>query len=440
MADQISIPRALDANGDPISGAITEFYESGTTDPLEVFTDTGLSASAGSSITADSGGNWDQVFVGAGTAVKLVQKTPGGTQYNSLDPAIVVPTDASAASGVSFTPTSEISATNVQDAIEEVVSDLQLTTTLTNTATNQTVTAADRSNGYRFTSAATLSFAAAAALGSNFFFYVKADAQVTLDPNGSETIDGKTTLILPAGSEAVVGCDGTALYTLILKRPPFVQEFTSSGTYTPTRGAKRAYVEVQGAGGGGGGTGAAGAGSEGGAGGGGGAGGYAAKWIDLTALTGDPTITIGAAGTAGATGGGDGGDGGDASYDDTSVGGSDTLTARGGKGGTHASNVGVSQAAKGGDGGGASGGDVNAHGQPGGAGFVLDGAGGDDDVIGGHGGSSRFGGGGPTQHANNTGVAGQGYGAGGSGAAQQNTTNRAGGAGAPCYVRITEHF
>ncbi len=60
MTDSVAVLppgwRALDANGDVVSGAILEFFESGTTTPLEVFSDSDLSTSLGTSITCDAGG------------------------------------------------------------------------------------------------------------------------------------------------------------------------------------------------------------------------------------------------------------------------------------------------------------------------------------------------------------------------------------------------
>lgn len=218
--------------------------------------------------------------------------------------------------------------------------------------------------------------------------------------------------------------------------------FTTSGTYTPTAGARYARIELLGAGAGAGGT-AAGAGQS-GTGAGGGPGAYASFIVDLSALTGSPTITVGALGTGGAPGGNSGNDGGDTSYDDTGVGGSHNITAEGGKGGAHASNVGAEQMARGGLGGdvvetsGTA--DVKISGQQAGHGIVINGSGGSGDVMSGHGGHSRFGTGAPGKVGGNAGEDGQGYGSGGSGAAQSGTTNLAGGDGTQGLVRITELF
>lgn len=59
-----------------------------------------------------------------------------------------------------------------------------------------------------------LNLAAAATLGDKFMFHVRANGgDVTIDPDGSETINGETTLVLNDGSGATVFCDGSKFYT-----------------------------------------------------------------------------------------------------------------------------------------------------------------------------------------------------------------------------------
>ena len=55
--------RAIDANGDPINGAILSFFEAGTATPLNVYADVDLSTSLGAVITADSGGLFAELFM-----------------------------------------------------------------------------------------------------------------------------------------------------------------------------------------------------------------------------------------------------------------------------------------------------------------------------------------------------------------------------------------
>jgi len=60
MLDSVTIldpgARVTDANGDPVSGAKLKFYDSGTSTPRTVYSDSGLTVSLGATVTCDSGG------------------------------------------------------------------------------------------------------------------------------------------------------------------------------------------------------------------------------------------------------------------------------------------------------------------------------------------------------------------------------------------------
>jgi hypothetical protein len=68
------------------------------------------------------------------------------------------------------------------------------------------------------TTARTASFTAAATLGNGWTaeFVNKMTANLTLDPNASEEIDGATTFVVPPGGRAIVRCDGTG-FVLVAK-------------------------------------------------------------------------------------------------------------------------------------------------------------------------------------------------------------------------------
>ncbi|WP_155951286.1 hypothetical protein [Rhizobium mesoamericanum] len=75
---------------------------------------------------------------------------------------------------------------------------------------------ADNNAVHRFTATTTVTFTPAATLGSNWRYTVIADnASVLLDPNGSETINGATTLLLYKGQSAYIVCDGTGFYAVV---------------------------------------------------------------------------------------------------------------------------------------------------------------------------------------------------------------------------------
>ena len=76
-----------------------------------------------------------------------------------------------------------------------------------------TAVAADNNAVIRFTAGATLSLTAAATLGTGWHVHVVADGgAVVIDPNGSETVNGATTITIPDGYSALVFCNGGAFF------------------------------------------------------------------------------------------------------------------------------------------------------------------------------------------------------------------------------------
>ncbi|MBY2932517.1 hypothetical protein [Rhizobium leguminosarum] len=79
--------------------------------------------------------------------------------------------------------------------------------------------AADNNAVHRYTAAATLTLTAAATLGVNWHYTVIADgADVTIDPDGAETINGAPTLIIPNNKAAWLVCSGSAFYAIVVDR------------------------------------------------------------------------------------------------------------------------------------------------------------------------------------------------------------------------------
>ena len=198
-----------------------------------------------------------------------------------------------------------------------------------------------------------------------------------------------------------------------------IQVLTSSGTYTPTAGTKRIFVEAQGPGGGGGGSGS----TDSWVGGGGAEGGYVAKLI--TSVAASYTITI----PAGGTGGTATGNGGNASNTVFTDGAGLTLTAGGGQGGP----VG-GVATTPGAGGTATGGDINIVGAQ-----ALGSNTASSTFSFGWGARSKFGRGGTASTPGSGGVAANGYGAGGAAGFRSTTTSRAGGAGSDGLIVVWEY-
>lgn len=214
-------------------------------------------------------------------------------------------------------------------------------------------------------------------------------------------------------------------------KPPTVQVFTGSGTWTKPAGLHKVFVQVVGPGGGG--AGATGGSSQASLGGGGGAGAYGGGWLDASSLASTVAVTVGTGGAGGAG----------------------NLTPQSGSAGSGASSFGAHITAGAGSGGGAltagssavivnggsggtagTGGNVNAQGGAGGGGIRMSGTAGSS----GGGGSSHFAGGGrATSSADQGGDSGS-LGSGGGGATSFTSAQRAGGNGGDGIVIVTEFY
>lgn len=81
-------------------------------------------------------------------------------------------------------------------------------------SSNTALAAADSGKFIRFTAGFTQTFVASATLGSSWWvgFVNDSSAVVTLDPNGSETLGGFTTLEVAPGDGGILSCDGSNLH------------------------------------------------------------------------------------------------------------------------------------------------------------------------------------------------------------------------------------
>ena len=148
----------------------------------------------------------------------------------------------------------------------------------------------------------TQTFTAAATLGAGWFCFVRNSGagDITLDPNGSEEIDGLTSYIMYPGEARLIVCDGTKLTSMVLSG--FYRAFAASGTFYKPPGYNQFRRRLYGAGGGGGGGRGSAAAEirQGGTSGGGGA--CVEKISDASVFGDSETVTIGAGGTGGAGG------------------------------------------------------------------------------------------------------------------------------------------
>ena len=249
--------------------------------------------------------------------------------------------------------------------------------------------------------------------GLGFMFKNDGTANLTLDPNAAELINGGATLVLLPGEAADVYRVGSAWSALITT--PYggfrrMARFTASGSWTIA--APTFKFRAWGGGGGGGGNGTA------GAAGGGGGGGYIEDIATGQTLGASLTITVGAAGTAGANPGGAGSNNGGAGGT-SSAGALGSATGGAGGGGS------ASSAGSAGTGGIGTGGSGNAILAAGGSGSAGSGAGAGSNGGRGGGGAMGGDGGGTSTGASLPGAFPGGGGGGGAGT----NPGQAGGAG-----------
>ncbi len=120
MADLLNFTgvRMLDSNAANGAGYVARFYESGTTNPVTVYTTSGLGTPHGTSVTADAEGYFAAAWADGSVAVKCTIETPDGAVVRTIDPVFSTSSSTSGASDITFTPTVALPFTNVQAAIE----------------------------------------------------------------------------------------------------------------------------------------------------------------------------------------------------------------------------------------------------------------------------------------------------------------------------------
>ncbi len=92
---------------------------------------------------------------------------------------------------------------------------LEIDSNVLSVNSDYTALVGDRSKLIVATSAITLSLTAAASLGNGWYVLVRATSGiVTINPNGSETINGELTLVLEEGQSVGVYCDGTDFHSV----------------------------------------------------------------------------------------------------------------------------------------------------------------------------------------------------------------------------------
>ena len=177
----------LDENGDPYSGGLMNYYETGTSTRLDTYSDNALSSANANPVVADSAGRFGDIFL-KGQDYKVVFTDSAGTTIWTADPVHGIITDRSVAAKTgAYTVT---------------------------TADNGKLITGDASGGDF-----TITLPAAATAGGTFEVTINnigSSGTVTVDGDGSETIDGSTTLILNHQYDSyLLRCDGTVWHTVI---------------------------------------------------------------------------------------------------------------------------------------------------------------------------------------------------------------------------------
>jgi hypothetical protein len=185
MAGRFTSPITAEynASGDALAGGQLFFYETGTTTPLDTYSDDSLSTANANPVVADSAGRWGDIFL-KDQDYKVVLKDVDDVTIWTADPV----------RAAEPTSTTVISKT---------------TTYVVTTGDDGKLIEADATSG-----AFTITLPTASDAGNGFTITVKkvdsSTSAVTVDADGSETIDGDTDVSLPNQHDVVqVRSNGT---------------------------------------------------------------------------------------------------------------------------------------------------------------------------------------------------------------------------------------
>ena len=174
--------RALTNNGAPLAGGKLYTYEAGTSTPKTTYTTAAGTSANANPVILDANG-YANVWLDSG-AYKFILKDSADVTLWTIDD---IQGEASTAFGAQVvTQSTNLALTNVyQNAIINCTAGL------------------------------TISLLAAARAEEGFYFVVRntGSGNVTIEPDGSETIDGASTATVRAGQSAIIYTNGTAWFT-----------------------------------------------------------------------------------------------------------------------------------------------------------------------------------------------------------------------------------
>ena len=189
----------FDANGNPLAGGKVYFYIPSTTTAKDTWQDSGKVALNTNPVVLDSSGQ--AVIYGDGTYRQLVKDSLGNTIWDYVTQSPLTALDTS---------------TIVASAAASVLTSVDGKVVFTTKNANYTAVAGDNNAAHAYTAAVTVSITAAATLGANWHYRVWANgADIVIDPNASELINGVTTLTVTNGQVADIYCTGSAFYAYV---------------------------------------------------------------------------------------------------------------------------------------------------------------------------------------------------------------------------------
>lgn len=220
-----SFTQQSDSNGVPLNAGTVTVYAAGTTTPLSLFSNSGLSVAATNPITLDSSGRHDMTYIATASYKILVKNSAGTTIYtrDNIDPGVAVGSGAlPVANGGTAGTTAAAARTNLSAASSSDMSTAQ--SDITNLQTWDGYNLTTRT---RVASGTTAQQPAAGTVGIR---YNSTTGKVEFD-NGSAWAN------IPRAGDIDQSYFATSSMTLLLQRSVTTLSSTTSGTtQTPMDG------------------------------------------------------------------------------------------------------------------------------------------------------------------------------------------------------------
>jgi hypothetical protein len=116
-------PQVFDANGNPAAGAKYKFYDAAAhSTPKSAYSDSGLTVPI-ASLTADSGGYFNQAFASQNSAYYVTLETSGGVIFKTFDQVTGLGTDSSGALSQTFADARWKVSSGLTDGVNQGVND-----------------------------------------------------------------------------------------------------------------------------------------------------------------------------------------------------------------------------------------------------------------------------------------------------------------------------